>query len=812
MNGMTFTDALRSISKLAEPVEKSGGFAGWLEHLGSFVVDVLEGRAVDQVVHATKVVSKPPRHLARYVDHYVGFDPDVEHPSGARGAHLFRFGTVGQRDDFLQATGGDDARAVLRKFDPEQPRDDAGKWTSGGGTSWASYAAAAQADFDHGPVYRPLNDACKHMAEKIFPQGFDVTANAPNTYEDLVSHYAKTGRMAVWNGASDKTIFGDDQANYAFRAWHDSCHLRGMHPFTPEGEEGAFEEMVSDVHKEYGDTPDSKKMIGLLHEEIIGQLDYTKFHAGQFPVDQRSFAQAYLKDPEGAVRMTFKAAVAAALAQAQAGWGRLRDVGRVVEPSLLARLVAGRLRHAGLRKYNEDQLRDTDGRWTSGASGDSPEADASRSIAEHLGQSIDDDVAYERMATNLNAEHGAQAGVGVAFASPSITDKTLPEAVTDLGGQRHQLFERAVREVDDSMGITGEQHGVIGAWADGAENSTMLEVPGHADYGAIKTAAAMKGYLGQQKAVLVFKSELDGPHALYDMTVPGGQIGQVHDDLLKAGVPFHTLVPSASGTRALVVDTDGTLGKNVGDFAIAHHTVATRSTGNAEFIGDDQGTGSDAEQRQRARTAYEGVIQADGASRYRGRSVSSIWQGLRDRWGSQLDAVKRGWLIAKAAGVATDLYARRNLANAAQLHAWAQSAGIPNLVPPDEMHVTQVYSRKPVRLAARKDVVIASGGERSIAPLGDKGAVVLHFASPELQARHAEAMAAGASHDFPKYLTHVTLSYDAGGKDIASIEPPAFPLVFGPEVHESINDSWAEDKGLRKGATLTFAGALALLG
>lgn len=145
------------------------------------------------------------------------------------------------------------------------------------------------------------------------------------------------------------------------------------------------------------------------------------------------------------------------------------------------------------------------------------------------------------------------------------------------------------------------------------------------------------------------------------------------------------------------------------------------------------------------------------------------------------------------------LYVHRPLTNAADLHLWAKGAGIPNLVPPEEMHVTQVYSRQPVSgLNVMGNTITVDGGARSLEPLGDKGAVVLHFASQELQDRHDEAMAAGASHDFPKYLTHVTLSYDAGDVDLDSIDPPSFPLVFGPEIHRPINEDWTKEKGLRK--------------
>lgn len=143
------------------------------------------------------------------------------------------------------------------------------------------------------------------------------------------------------------------------------------------------------------------------------------------------------------------------------------------------------------------------------------------------------------------------------------------------------------------------------------------------------------------------------------------------------------------------------------------------------------------------------------------------------------------------------LYVRRNLLNADALYAWAHAMGIPNLVPPAEMHVTQVYSRAPVELEPERAPLSVRGGDRRISPLGDKGAVVLHFESPDLSARFDEAMKAGASFDFPGYHPHVTLSYDAGGIDLVALGAPTMTLEFGPEIHEPLNENWAEEKGFR---------------
>lgn len=158
----------------------------------------------------------------------------------------------------------------------------------------------------------------------------------------------------------------------------------------------------------------------------------------------------------------------------------------------------------------------------------------------------------------------------------------------------------------------------------------------------------------------------------------------------------------------------------------------------------------------------------------------------------------RGHYLGKVVTPGT-LYVHRPLTNAKDLHTWAAGAGIPNLIPPEEMHATQVYSRQPVPgFRPKTEPLTAEGGARSLGPLGDKGAVVLHFVSQDMQDRHAEAMAAGASHDWPKFQTHVTLSYDAGGADLSKITAPTFPLEFGPEAHAPINEDWADEKGLRK--------------
>lgn len=142
------------------------------------------------------------------------------------------------------------------------------------------------------PLSMHFNVAVLHIASQLFPCGFDVADKAPATYADLCEHVAKTGRIAVWSGASDQTMFGDPEVNYAFRAWHDWCHYRGAHTFTREGEAAVAEMQKQHVRTLYG--RDAELFCALIDCEVMGQREYADAHDGQFPDDQMAFARAYL--------------------------------------------------------------------------------------------------------------------------------------------------------------------------------------------------------------------------------------------------------------------------------------------------------------------------------------------------------------------------------------------------------------------------------------------------------------------------------------------------------------------------------------
>lgn len=145
------------------------------------------------------------------------------------------------------------------------------------------------------------------------------------------------------------------------------------------------------------------------------------------------------------------------------------------------------------------------------------------------------------------------------------------------------------------------------------------------------------------------------------------------------------------------------------------------------------------------------------------------------------------------------LYVHRKLLNGADLVAWAKASGFATTLDAADMHVTVLYSKQPVdpmkmgegwSSDADGGLVIKAGGPRALERFGE-GAVVLQFASWSLQSRHNEMVQAGASHDYPEYLPHVTVTYEAPADlDIETIKPFSGELRFGEEIFEPLNPDW----------------------
>jgi len=128
--------------------------------------------------------------------------------------------------------------------------------------------------------------------------------------------------------------------------------------------------------------------------------------------------------------------------------------------------------------------------------------------------------------------------------------------------------------------------------------------------------------------------------------------------------------------------------------------------------------------------------------------------------------------------------------SAKALQTWMADQGVQNPVPPDELHITTVYSRTPVplyQLADRPEEMAEQLRPDSyeLGILGEEGALVMFVESRSAMASHEYAASLGASWDYPSYRPHVTLSY-APGTSIPA-EPPPFAIEVGAEYARALN-------------------------
>lgn len=153
------------------------------------------------------------------------------------------------------------------------------------------------------------------------------------------------------------------------------------------------------------------------------------------------------------------------------------------------------------------------------------------------------------------------------------------------------------------------------------------------------------------------------------------------------------------------------------------------------------------------------------------------------------------------------LYVSRRLINTDEFISWAKKSGFDAVVSEKDIHVTIAYSKDPVDTIKRKPdtrEISIKTGNRSVEPLGNEGAVVLHFESDYLQKSWNELKDIGASWDYDEYNPHITISYKAN-IDPAKVKPFTGMLHFYGEVYEPLNTDWKDSVVHESTTLLTFS-------
>jgi hypothetical protein len=150
------------------------------------------------------------------------------------------------------------------------------------------------------PFSQRLNDWLKgwysdHKDKFIFSEVDYFTEMTPKqAFEKMKNDYAATGKIVIWTGESEGTIFGDPVYNHIFRAWHDLTHVLLNQDFGFAGESVVG---TAQVHQLPSDWIFEQQLITA---EILGQNQYYRQHKA-FLIDQRKFAYDYLQNPVTAI-------------------------------------------------------------------------------------------------------------------------------------------------------------------------------------------------------------------------------------------------------------------------------------------------------------------------------------------------------------------------------------------------------------------------------------------------------------------------------------------------------------------------------
>lgn len=138
------------------------------------------------------------------------------------------------------------------------------------------------------PLDEGFNRAILEMVSTYLPGGFDTTGEEMDSFDTLKTLYRNHGKITVNTGYSDQTIFGAPEVNWAFRAWHDYCHLTGNFPFTAFGEWCASYMQIQQLRYHYPSHPQLERWCRLVDIEVNGQVGYYLKHK-QFPSNQIQF-------------------------------------------------------------------------------------------------------------------------------------------------------------------------------------------------------------------------------------------------------------------------------------------------------------------------------------------------------------------------------------------------------------------------------------------------------------------------------------------------------------------------------------------
>jgi len=218
---------------------------------------------------------------------------------------------------------------------------------------------------------------------------------------------------------------------------------------------------------------------------------------------------------------------------------------------------------------------------------------------------------------------------GFVAVSPNDWDveMSFDEAAVSIRSEKHQTSHAITDDILDSFGLEHTTSDALGDWADGAEDSLLVEVESPESVDQLNYIASLTGKFFNQKGALSFIVDENGVDSFYKIDIPieSGDINAIRSTLDELKLEFRTLVPTSTGTTVVIYDEGTTLSSSVAKFGKKHETNIEAYKGQGELIGswDSRQDGISAYNRQ------IGAWERNNKIRY-----SPTREGLRDFWGT----------------------------------------------------------------------------------------------------------------------------------------------------------------------------------
>ena len=200
------------------------------------------------------------------------------------------------------------------------------------------------------------------------------------------------------------------------------------------------------------------------------------------------------------------------------------------------------------------------------------------------------------------------------FYSPNIEENTtFEDAKKMITSERQAWFRSITDDIDKTLGIKGTTQNAFGDWGDGAESTVVNEITSPIDWETLRYSAALKGMIGNQKAVIPFLVKNGGKSALYVLSFPTDDLEKIRKILSDNGIQFRTINKPIKGqTKVEIFDPNKSLKKTIKNLIEKYDIKeAKKYTGQGEFLGG--------ETRAEGLKEYKGVIRRYESGRVVGR-------------------------------------------------------------------------------------------------------------------------------------------------------------------------------------------------